>query len=260
VRRVQRPALRAIWSATLLRQRWGLLTWASAAAAWLALMGWLEPTVADMWNDFQYTQRLLGADAGASAANQYMALAGQMIMPVVAAYVITQATGWISDLKQGRVEFLLAAPASWPRLVGERLLAAVAGATVVTGAAIAGLSIAAVAVGAGIDPVGLARLFAVTVLFATALAAVAALVVAWLRSGTAVTVLAAFLAASYLLVYLVPLLAWPDWVLRVSVFGAYGNPYLEVPAWTGLTVLAALAVLGALAAAAVAQRSPKVAT
>jgi ABC-2 type transport system permease protein len=94
----------------------------------------------------------------------------------------------------------------------------------------------------------------------TTLAAVAALVVAWLRSGAAVTVLAAFLAASYLLAYLVPLLGWPDWVLRLSVFGAYGNPYLEIPAWTGLMVLAVLAVLGALAAAGVALRSPKVAT
>jgi hypothetical protein len=75
-----------------------------------------------------------------------------------------------------------------------------------------------------------------------------------------VAVLGTFVAASYLLVYLVPLFAWPDWVLRTSVFGAYGNPYLQIPAWTGLAVLTALALVGGFGAAAVAQRSPKVAT
>jgi ABC-2 type transport system permease protein len=260
LRRLQRPALRAVWSATLLRQRLELLTWSAAAAASLALMGWLEPTVADMWNKFQYTQRIHGGGPGDSVADQYLALAGQMIMPVVAAYVIAQAAGWINDLKQGRVEVVLAAPVSWSRLVVERLLASLVGAAAIAIAAIAGLTVAAIAVGAGVDPLGLTRLFAVTLLFAAALAAVAALVVAWLRDGAAVTVLAAFLAASYLLVYLVPLLAWPDWALRMSVFGAYGNPYLEIPTWTGLTVLVTLTLFGTLAATAVARRSPKVAT
>ena len=92
-----------------------------------------------------------------------------------------------------------------------------------------------------------------------ALGAVALLVVAWLRGAAAVTALAILASAWYLLVYLVRLFAWPDWVVRLSVFGAYGNPYLELPAWSGLTVLAGLAVLGTLAAAAVAQRSPKTA-
>jgi len=260
VRRVQRPALRAVWSATLLRQRLGLLTWSVAAAAWLALMGWLEPTVADMWNEFQYTQRVLGTDPGISVADQYLAFAGQMMVPIVAAYVITQAAGWVADLRQGRVELLLAAPLSWPRLIGQRLLATLAGATVTTVAAIAGLTTATLAAGVDIDPIGQVRLAAVTVLFAAALAAVATLAVAWLRGPAAVSVLAMFVAGSYLLVYLVPLFAWPDWVLRASVFGAYGNPYLEVPAWTGLAVLAGLALLGGFGAVAVARGSPKVAT
>lgn len=260
VRPVQRPPLRTVWSATVLRQRWSLLTWSVSAAATLALMGWLEPAVADMWDEFQYTQRIIGADPNLSVADQYLAFAGQLAIPIVTAYVLTQAAGWVSDLRQGRVELLLAAPVTWPRLVGQRLLATLAGAGAITAAAIAGLSAAAVAVGAGVDPAGLTRLAAVTLLLAAALAAVAALLVAWLRNTVAVTTLAVFVAASYLLVYLVPLFDWPDWVMRTSVFGAYGNPYLQLPAWTGLTLLAALAVVGGLAAAAIAHRSPKVAT
>jgi putative exporter of polyketide antibiotics len=260
LRRVQRPALDHVWSATLLRQRVGLLTWALAAAAGMAMMAWLQPTVADMWDKFQYTQRLLGADPTHSVADQYLALAGQFIVPIVVAYVITQAAGWVADLNQGRVELLLSAPLSWPRLVWQRLLAVLAGAAVITATATAALAATALGVGAGVDLLGLARLAGGTLLLTAALAAVAALVVAWLRSTAAVAALAVFVAASYLLVYLVPLFAWPDWVNRTTIFGAYGNPYLELPTASGLTLLAGIAAGGGLLAAALAQRSPKAAT
>ncbi len=119
---------------------------------------------------------------------------------------------------------------STQRLVWQRLLATLAGAAVITAAVTA------------------------------ALAAVAAVVVAWLRSAAAVVPVAVFVAASHLLVYLVPLFAWPDWVDRTTVFGAYGNPYLELPAASGLILLAGLAAGGGLLAATLAQRSPKAAT
>jgi ABC-2 type transport system permease protein len=258
VRNVQRPALRAVWSATLLRQRVGLLGWALSGAAYLALLGWLEPSFADMFDEFSYTDRMPGADPAYSVADQYLAFAGQLIVPIVTAFVITQAAGWVTELRQGRVELLLAAPLSWPRLVAQRLLAALAGAAVVTVAGLGGLAAAAAASGADVDGAGLARLAGDTLLLAAALAAVAALVVAWLRSTAAVGALAIFVGGSYLVVYLVPLFAWPEWINRVSVFGAYGNPYLELPPVAGLTVLTAIAVLGSFAAAVTAERTPKV--
>jgi hypothetical protein len=187
-------------------------------------------------------------------------MAGQFIVPIVIAYVLTQANGWVADLRQGGVELLLAAPLAWPQLVRQRLLATLAGAGVITATAVAGLAATAVAVGAGIYPAGLARLTADTLLVTAALAAVAALVVAWLRSNGAVAALAVFVGASYLILYLVPLLARPDWVNQITVFGAYGNPYLEVPAAGGLILLAGMATIGGLLAAGVAENSPKAAT
>jgi ABC-2 type transport system permease protein len=74
-----------------------------------------------------------------------------------------------------------------------------------------------------------------------------------------VTALAVFTGASYLLVLLVPLFAWPDWIARMSLFGAFGHPYLEVPKLAGAAVLIGLAALGSVAAALIAQRSPKTA-
>jgi len=58
---------------------------------------------------------------------------------------------------------------------------------------------------------------------------------------------------------LVPLFGWPDWVNRLSVFSAFGHPYLGWPPLGGLAVLLALAIPGGLTAAAIAERTPKVA-
>ncbi len=256
---VQRRALNSMWTATLLRQRVGLLAWALSAATALALMAWLEPAVADMWDEFQYTQRILTVGAGQTVADVYLSYAGQFVVPIVTSYVIVQASGWVTDLRQGRTELLLSAPLTWPQLVGQRLLATLVGAAVITAAGLGGLSVAAATVGASLDPVGLLRLAADTLLLAASLAAVAALVVAWLRSGASVATLTLFVGASYLLGYLVPLFDWPDWLNRASIFGAYGNPYLEVPPAAGLIVLASMAMAGTGLAMAIARRTPKAA-
>jgi ABC-2 type transport system permease protein len=253
------PVFHTVWGATLVRQRLGLATWAGAAAGTLALMAWLEPTVEGVWDEFGLTRTMIGDQPGRSVADLYLSFAAQLLAPIIAAYVITQAAGWVADLQDGRVELLLAGPLSWPQLVWQRLLALLAGVTVITSGAIIGLVIGGRAAGATLNGPGLARLVADTLLLAGALGAVALLVVAWLRSTAAVAVLAVLAAGSYLLVYLVRLFAWPDWVVRLSVFGAYANPYLELPPRGGLAVLAVLAVAGGLLATAVAQRSPKTA-
>ncbi len=46
---------------------------------------------------------------------------------------------------------------------------------------------------------------------------------------------------------------------RLSVFGAFGRPYLELPTAAGFAVLCAFGVLGTFIAAAIARHSPKAA-
>ena len=258
-RPAQRPVLRWFWSATLVRERYGLLAWAGAAALAMFMMARLEPGVVDMWNRIKLVQTFFGSKPGWSAADQYLSFAAEIVAPIVVAYVITRAAAWVADLRQGRVELILAGPVSWPRLISERLAALVVGVLVITAGSIAGLAAGAAPAGVSLSGPGLLRLTAITLLLGTALGAVAAVMVAWLRSGLAVTVLAVFAAASYLLTFLVQLFGWPDWVSRLSVFGAFGRPYLELPAATGLAVLGGLALAGAVLAAAIAQRSPKAA-
>jgi ABC-2 type transport system permease protein len=258
-RAVQRPALGSLWSAMLVRERYGLLGWAGAAAVSMVMMGRLEPTVVDMWNKIELVQTFLGTQPGRSAADQYLSFAAEIVAPIVVAYVITRAASWVADLRQGRVELILAGPVSWPRLIGERLTALAAGVLVITAGSIAGLAAGAASAGAPLSAPGLLRLTAITMLLGVALGAAAAVAVAWLPNGTAITVLAVFAAASYLLTYLVQLFAWPGWASKLSVFGAFGRPYLELPTAAGFALLCALAVLGTLLATAIAGRSPKAA-
>lgn len=114
-------------------------------------------------------------------------------------------------------------------------------------------------VGGSLDPAGFARLTAMCALFGAALGALAAVFVAWVRRPAAVTVLATFVVASYMLTFLVALLDWPEWLSRLSVFWAFGHPYLEWPPSCALIVLPLLAFGGTVLAARVAERTPKVA-
>ncbi len=106
---------------------------------------------------------------------------------------------------------------------------------------------------------GLVRLAVGCLLVAGAIGGVAAVVVAAPRTGPAIPILAVFLAASYLLGLMAPLLQWPQWVGRLSVFTAHGHPYLEWPGAVGGALLLGMFLPGVLLACAIAERTPKVA-
>jgi ABC-2 type transport system permease protein len=125
--------------------------------------------------------------------------------------------------------------------------------------ALASLAVGGMAVGGTLDAAGLGRAAVGCVLMGAALGGAAAVVVAWVRRGAAVTVLAIVVGGSYLVSLFVPMFGWPEWLNRLSVFWAIGHPYLAWPTAGGLATLLILAVPGALVAAAIAERTPKVA-
>lgn len=251
--------LGTVWTSILRRGRFGLLAWAAGGAAITTMMASLQPAVMEVWATMGFLGELGGGRPGVSIESAYWSFAGEMISPVISAFVLTQAATWVADLEQGRVEMILAGPVSWTRLVLERLVALLTGVAVITAASIGALVLVAAAVGATLDAAGLGRLAAGCVLLGAALGSVAAVVVAVVRRPVAVTVMAVVIGASYLHSYLVPLFDWPDWLNRLSVFWAFGHPYLGWPPASGLAVLVLLAGPGALLAAALAERTPKVA-
>ena len=219
----------------------------------------LQPTVMDAWSQFDFMAGIMGGDAGESAELLYTSFALEIVAPVLVGYVIAQAAGWVADLEQGRVESVLSAPVTWTRLVAERLLSAGVGVMVIVAGVLGAVLVGSAAIDSSVDAAGVARLLAMSLLLGWAIAALAAIAVAAFRSGVAVTILAVYVGAAYLLTWMIPIFDWPAWVSRLSVFEAFGHPYQEWPPGAGLLVLIVLAAAGSALAAGVAERTPKVA-
>lgn len=83
------------------------------------------------------------------------------------------------------------------------------------------------------------------------------LITAWFRHRSAVLALTVYLTAAYLLTFIVPMLDWPEWINRLSVFTAFGNPYLEWPTLLDSLVIVGLAGPGLALSFMVTARSPK---
>jgi len=108
-----------------------------------------------------------------------------------------------------------------------------------------------------VDPSGLLRLFVLSLGLGLAMSALAANTTIVFKHRGAVVVLALHLAAAYLLTFMVPMLDWPEWVNRLSVFHAFGKPVHRV-AVAESTVIIALAGPGLLLAFILTARSRKV--
>jgi ABC-2 type transport system permease protein len=252
-------AIRSYWWVESSRNKVSLVAWSLGAATLTGLMAWLEPVVVDMWDEMGFSQLLSPAGSRLSATDQYLSFASQLVVAVVAGYTVTQCASWVAEMRDGRVELYLAHPVTWQRLVLERLAVVSTGVAVMSIAAAGGLAVGATAVAAPLNLAGLLRTIPLTFLLGLSIAGLGSLLVAWLPSGTSVILLAAATFASYLLAFVVPLFDLPQWLANISLFGAYGQPYLDPPEAGGMLLLTALALAGGFAAPRLAGRRPKVA-
>ena len=196
---VPRRMLGSVAAATVRRGWVGMAVWAGCTAAFVWMFAALQPAVMDMWDELDFIDAMTGAIGTTSAEDAYWSYIGELVTPVIAAYVITQASGWVADLAAGpggddpeRSGHLDDAGPRPPGRHDGR------GGSDPRGERSAGLAIGAVAVGGSVDPVGVGRMVAAGLLFGVALAAVAAIAVAVVRRPVAVTVLAVVVGASYL--------------------------------------------------------------
>ncbi|MFM1964860.1 MAG: hypothetical protein RL134_585 [Actinomycetota bacterium] len=249
---------RAPLFASLYEHRVGLSAWILASAAFSALMMLLQPAAIDIFTKFSYYLGMVGG-AGSTAEAMYATFITDVIAPVVAAFAVVQSASWVSELDQGRVEMLLSAPMSWTRLTWERLAAVVIGAAAITAACLTVIGVGSVILGADLSAAGLLRVAAMCVLLAWAVGALASVAVVSMRNAAAVTLVAAYVAFAYLLTWMIPMFGWPMWMERLSIFAAFGHPYGEWPVTGSLALLIGVAALGSVGAAALAERTPKVA-
>ena len=155
---------------------------------------------------------------------------------------------WAADEETGRTDMLLANPVSRPRAI---LVTFAAIGTVLLGvSATLGLAVGVAAAAAGLE-LTLANLIATVLGLALILSFVAclgALLSGWLRSGAVSTLLLVFVVSSFVLSFIGPGLRWPDALISLSLFDAYGSPLVDGWQWGPMLVVLALS-LAMLAAA-----------
>jgi putative exporter of polyketide antibiotics len=103
------------------------------------------------------------------------------------------------------------------------------------------------------DVAGLTVASLVLIPFGLSFAAIGAVLASRAPRAT-VAVLVTFTFLSYLITQLGPLLQWPDWALKLSLFNLYGTPLTSGVDWTGLSIMTALTLAGFALAALLMQR------
>jgi ABC-2 type transport system permease protein len=248
---------RPYWWAESSRRKLGLAAWSLGAAILTGLIAWLEPVVVDIWDEMGFSRFLL-PQPGVSLTDRYLSFASQLVAALIAGYAITQTAGWVAEMRERRVEMFLSQPVSWRRLILQRLATATVGVLAISTAAAAGLALGAAAVDAPLNLAALVRTIPVSLILGLALLGLGAMLVAWMPTAASVILLSAVAFASYLLAFVIPLFDLPDWTMNLSLFGAYGQPYLELPDAGGLLLLSGLALAGGVVAPRLAERYPKV--
>jgi ABC-2 type transport system permease protein len=193
----------------------------------------------------------------AGHGNPYLALTGLfwfgIFLALLAVFSITQVARWSADDGEGRLEMVLSAPVSRTRVVIERAVALMLRMAVVIAVSSLGLALGARTAAFTIDAGPLTVASLVLIPFGLSFASIGALLASRVPRAT-VAVLTAFTFLSYLASQLGPLLKWPDWALKLSVFSLYGNPLTNGVYWTGLWIMAGITVIGFTAGTVLMQR------
>jgi ABC-2 type transport system permease protein len=193
----------------------------------------------------------------AGHGNPYVALTGYfwfgIFQLVLVAFALTYVARWASDDNEGRLEMELSAPVSRRRVVFERALAFLIGAIAIVAVSSIAFYLSAAANNIGLHLGDLIVASLPLIPFVLSFAALGAVLTSRVPRA-AIAVLATLSFLSYLITEGGPLLKWPDWVMKLSVFSLYGTPLTSGVYWTGLWILLAITVLGFGAAAALMQR------
>lgn len=247
------------WLSNIQRGWIALLSWTLTTAAFTAMLIFLEPNVAKSWEIFKWLGVTKEGDFETSMQTQYIGVCASLIPPFVSGYIIQQASSWVNELKQGRLEMYLSTPLSWTKLVFERVIATTFGATVITTVSLAVLKIGSPMIDFSVTTFGVFRVWVLCIAFAVSMSVIACIAVALVPKREAVIVLATYVAASWVISYVAPILGWSVWVQRLSILYAFGTPYQSWPGVMNSAIITFLIIPGFYLATSLAERSPKTA-
>lgn len=241
----------------LWRQRIGLLAWVITTSAFIGVFIAMMSGVIEVWRQFSFLEQFTALGFGDTPEKQYLAMVYEVLPPFLAAFVISQSAKWTSDLNQGRVQLLLSAPFSWSGLIVRRVFATLIGSELIIGFSILTALVGSKLQKVEVYPTAVFRVFVMSSIFAIAFASLNALMVAILQGRNATQIISIYVGAAWLIGFMAPYLNWPNWVVRFSIFDAFGHPFVEWPSSLKLILISIMAIPGLIAAMLVAERSAK---
>lgn len=241
----------------LWRQRYGLIAWVITSAAFVGVFISMMSGIIDIWEKFAFLQQFSAAGFGDTAAQQYLAMVYEILPPFLAGYVITQSSKWTLDLNQGRVALYLSTPISNTRLIIDRVIASMIGSELIIIFTLITVAIGSTWQGIDIYPTAMLRVLVMSNLFAIAFASISVLLVSILHGRSATQVVSIYVGAAWMIGFMAPYLNWPNWVVRLSIFDAFGHPFIKWPSAISFLFIIIAAFPGLAAAINIANQRPK---
>jgi len=248
------PLLRMPVLASIYEQRLGVLAWGVGAGFFAFYLASVARQTADLIQGSAGFRNYLTL---AGHGNPYIALTGYfwfgIALLLLAVYAVTQVARWSADDNEGRLEMFLSAPVSRTRVVIERAVALMLRLAIIVAISSVALDLGGAVANIHFDLGALTVASLLLVPFGLSFAAIGAVLASRAPRAT-VAVLVTYTFLSYLITQLGPLLRWPDWALKLSVFNLYGAPLTNGVDWTGLWIMSAITIGGFAVGAFLMQR------
>lgn len=207
---------------------WTLLI--AGFAAWMVFI--VEQTAQQLKNIYadspMLTDIISKVGGGAATSNATLLSFMYLILPLLMmAFVVTQASRWAADEEDGLQDVVLTTPQPRLTLILARF-GALATATVIMGIVTLALTaLAAAASGLALDGGNLAAATLSIIPLGLLMGALGYLFSGWLRAALDTGLLSFLLVLWFVITFIGPEMAWPEGVLRLSVFYYYGTPLLH---------------------------------
>lgn len=242
VRSIYARSLRVLALPTL----WWALGVGFFAVVFVAIAKQVEQNLATLLQGSSTVQGVVNVltGGGSIATNAgWLAILFAELPLVFTIYALIQASNWATEEEQGRYELVLSTPQSRRRLLLARYAAFVTSLLVIDAVLLAATLVTAATQNLSLD-YGMVLEASVGILpIALVIASVGYLLAGWVHSGGVTGILGALLALSLGIEILGPILKWPDWTAKLSLFDLYGSPLIKGLEWGTMAALIAVAVV-----------------
>ena len=250
---------RILWASYLYKNRISLISWGLMAGAFLGMLVFLEPSVADVWDLIKWLGVSGSEIQEKEIETQYISISTSLLPPIISGYVVHQSAGWVNELRQGRLEMYLSTRLTWTSLTLQRMLSTIIGSILITLLSLIVIVSSSYIVGIALDSYGIFRVVALSIACGISMTVISLIVISLFPRRESVIILATYIGISYIISYVSNILGWPSWIQKLSIFYSFGTPYLEWPSLGNSMMITLFLLPGAFLATRFARMSPKTA-